>query len=210
VAEARVREAEAAVRLSDEQMRKRTILSPADGLIVKRQAEPGQSVVPGSLLLTLSLMDRTEIYVETDENNLRKLQVGQNAVVVAPAYQDQSLKAILMQIGPEVDHKRGVVGLRLRPEKLPSWVQPDMTMDANIEVARFHNAISVPITALLEQEGAAYVMEIQEGRAQRRPVKVLGRNTAWVALEGTDAEWQVVLRAAEVKPNQSVRPQETR
>lgn len=210
VAEARVREAEASVRLWDEQLQKRTILSPADGLIVKRQVEPGQSVVPGNLLLTLALMDRMEIYVETDENNLRKLRVGQKALVVAPAYQDQSLKATLTQIGPEIDNKRGVIGLRLLPESLPAWVQPDMTMDANIEVARFHDAMSVPITALLEQEGDSFVMEVRGGRAQRRPVRVLGRNAEWVALEGVDPGALVVVQATEVQPNQSVRAKEIR
>lgn len=210
VAEARVREAEASVRLWDEQLQKRTILSPADGLIVKRQVEPGQSVVPGNLLLTLALMDRMEIYVETDENNLRKLRVGQKALVVAPAYQDQSLKATLTQIGPEIDNKRGVIGLRLLPESLPAWVQPDMTMDANIEVARFHDAMSVPITALLEQEGDSFVMEVRGGRAQRRPVRVLGRNAEWVALEGVDPGALVVVQATEVQPNQFVRAKEIR
>jgi HlyD family secretion protein len=210
VAEARVREAEASVRLWDEQLQKRTILSPADGLIVKRQVEPGQSVVPGNVLLTLSLMDRMEIYVETDENNLRKLRIGQKALVVAPSYQDQSLRATLTQIGPEVDNKRGVIGLRLLPESLPAWVQPDMTMDANIEVARFHDAMSVPITALLEQEGDSFVMEVRGGRAQRRPVRVLGRNAEWVALEGVDPGVLVVVQATEVQPNQSVRVKEIR
>ena len=210
VAEARVREAEATLRLWEEQLGKRTIVSPADGLILKRKVEPGQSVVPGNALLLLSLTDRTEVYVETDENNLRKLRVGQKATVVAPSYQDAPFGATLDQIGPEVDNQRGVVGLRLRPDSLPDYARPDMTVDVNIEVARFPDALSVPATALLEQNGKAFVFEVKQERAEIRPVKVLGKGADRVAIDGIGAEVLVVARAAEARPGKRVRPREVR
>jgi len=210
VAEARVREAEAAVRLAEEQLRKRTIQAPGNGLIVKRQAEPGQSVVPGNVLLTLAQMDKTEIYVETDENNLRKLKAGQKATVVAPAYQDCPFSARLVQIGPEVDQRRGVVGLRLRPEALPDYARPDMTMDANIEVARFPDALSVPVSSVLEQDGEAWVLEVLQERVQRKPVNILGRSAERMALGGLNTDSIIVARAADARPGQSVRPREVR
>ncbi len=205
VAQARVREAEAAIRLGEERLRQRTVSAPGNGLIIKRQVEPGQSVVPGNALLTLSHMDRTEIYVETDENNLRKLRTGQNALVAAPAYQDRPFKAILVQIGPDVDNKRGVVGLRLQPESLPDFVRPDMTMDVNIEVARFPNAWSLPLSSILERDGSAYVLEVENGRTADKRVKVLGRSGEWVALEGLAEGSRVVARAVEAKAGQKVR-----
>jgi HlyD family secretion protein len=208
VAEARVREAEAAVRLTEERLRQRMIRAPSDGLIIKRQVEPGQSVVPGNALLVLSHMDHTEIYVETDENNLRKLRPGQQALVVAPSYQDRPFRATLVQIGPDVDHKRGIVGLKLRPESLPDYARPDMTMDVNIEVARFPEALSLPATSVLEIDGASCVLEVQEGRTINRQVTILGRSADWVAIAGISAESHVVVRASETKPGQSVRPKE--
>jgi HlyD family secretion protein len=208
VAEARVREAEAAVRLAEEQLRKRTIRAPSNGLIVKRQAEPGQSVVPGNVLLTLAQMDKTEIYVETDENNLRKLSVGQKATIVAPAYQAHPFTGRLVQIGPEVDQRRGVVGLRLRPEALPDYARPDMTMDANIEVAHFPDALSLPVSSVMEQDGTAWVLEVRQVRAQRKPVTILGRSAEWIAVGDLEADSLIVARAADARPGQSVRPRE--
>lgn len=210
VAEARVREAEAAVRLAEEQLGKKTIQAPGNGLIVKRQAEPGQSVVPGNVLLTLAQMDKTEIYVETDENNLRKLRVGQKATIVAPAYQDRPFTACLAQIGPEVDQRRGVVGLRLRPEALPDYARPDMTMDANIEVSRLPDALSLPVSSVLEQDGAAWVLEVRHDHAQRKPVTILGRSAERIAVAGLQLDSVVVARAADASPGQSVRPREVR
>ena len=208
VDEAKVREAEATLRLWQEQLRKRTIVSPADGLILKRKVEPGQSVMPGSALLVLSLMDRTEVYVETDENNLRKLRIGQKAIVIAPSYQDRPFRATLTQISPEVDNQRGVIGLRLQPDFLPDFARPDMTLDVNIEVARFRDALSLPATALMEGDGKAYVFEVKQDRAETHPVTVLGRGSDRVAVDGVGPEALVVARAAEVKPGAKVRPKE--
>ncbi len=209
VAEARIREVQAGVRLAEEQLRKRTILSPGNGLIVRRQVEPGQSVVPGNVLLTIALMDKMEIYVETDENNLRKLRAGQKAIIAAPAYQDYPFDAVLVQIGPEVDHRRGVVGLRLKPVELPDYARLDMTMDANIEVARFPDGLSLPVSSVLEQDGSAWVLEIRQGRAERKPVTVLGRSADWVAVSGIHPDSVVIARAADARPGQPVIPKTT-
>jgi HlyD family secretion protein len=208
VAQAKVREAEAAIKLGEERLRQRTVAAPANGLIIKRQLEPGQSVVPGNALLTIAYMDRTEIYVETDENNLRKLRTGQNALVAAPAYQDRPFCAVLTQIGPDVDHKRGVVGLRLQPEALPDFVRPDMTMDVNIEVARFSNVWSLPLSSILEQEGLAHVLVVENGNAVSKKVTLLGKSGDWAALEGLAESSRVVIRATEIKAGQKVRERE--
>jgi len=208
VAEAKVREAEAMLRLTEEQLRKRTIFSPGDGLILKRKVEPGQSVMPGSALLVVAFMDRTEVYVETDENNLRKLRVGQKAIVIAPSYQDRPFHATLTQIGPEVDNQRGVIGLRLQPDSLPDFARPDLTLDVNIEVARFRDALSLPATALMEEEKKAYVFEIRNDRAEVHIVTVLGKGADRVAIDGIRPEALVVARAAEVKPGSRLRAKE--
>jgi HlyD family secretion protein len=210
VAEARVRESEATLRLWQEQLRKRTIVSPADGLLLKRKVEPGQSVIPGSSLLVLSMMDKTEVYVETDENNLRKLQTGQKAVVVAPSFPDRPFQAVLTQINPDVDHARGVVGLRLRPESLPDFARPDMTLDVNIEVARIRDALSVPSTALLERDGKAYVLEVRGDLVVSAPVIVLGKGESRIAVSEIRPDALIVTRAAETKAGAVVRPKEVR
>ena len=210
VAEARLREKEAAVRLSTRELQNRRILAPFEGLIVKRKVEPGQSVLPGSGILTLADMRNLEIYVETDENNLPKLRVGQKAVVIPPAYRDRSFSAQLFQIGPEVDPARGVVGLRFRPETLPDYVRLDMTVDVNVETARYPLALTLPASGLIEENGRSYVFLVKNHRAERREIQVLAKGPQWVALEGLDLNSQVIARATEVKPGQKIRPVKSR
>ncbi|MBN1458288.1 MAG: efflux RND transporter periplasmic adaptor subunit [Armatimonadetes bacterium] len=210
VAEARLREAENALRLAEENLSKRIVRAPITGLITFRQVEPGQSVTPSQRLLTVADMGRTEVYVETDENNLGKLSTSQRAVLISPAYLDEPFEGTLTQIGPEVDYDRGVVGLRITPESLPEFARPDMTVDVNVEVARLGDALAVPETALIETDVHSYVMVAEDGVARRREVRILGRSTEYVAVKGISEDARVVLRATEVEDDQSIRPLRTR
>jgi HlyD family secretion protein len=208
VAEARLREAQAALRVAERDMAKRLIRAPFGGLVVRRRVEPGQSVVAGQALFILADMSRTELRVETDENNLARLAVRQPATVVAPAYRNEPFAAVLRQIGPEVDPQRGVVELRLDPAALPDWARPDMTVDVSIEVARIPAALTVPVTSLVERDGKTFVALVVDGRVRLEAVRVVGRNPEWAAVEGLAAEARVIRRAAEVADGQRVRARE--
>jgi HlyD family secretion protein len=206
LAEARLREAEAAVLVAEQDVERRTIRAPMPGLVLRRAVEPGQSVTPGGALLQLADLGVTEIYVETDENNLDRLRVGQQATVITPAFRDQPFSASLIQIGPEVDSGRGVVGLRFTPDRLPDYARPDMTVDVSIEVARLPRALSLPATALLQRDGRWHVLTVTGDTVREQAVRVLARGTEWIAVEGLPADAAVVLRGTEAAAGDTVRP----
>ncbi|HAH85848.1 MAG TPA: hypothetical protein DCL60_00585 [Armatimonadetes bacterium] len=204
VARARLSEAQASLKTAEDEAAKAKIYAPFAGIVVKRNADPGGSVLPGQLLFTVADMSRTEIVVETDESNLPKLSVGQPATIIAPAYQNRPFKAALVRIGPQVNFQRGVVQLRLRPVQLPSYARPDMTVDVNIEVARIPNALALPASAVLQPEENPYVFVVEDGRARRRNVRVRALSTDWAAVEGISPDSAVILQGTEVRPGQRV------
>ncbi len=205
-AAARLRETEALLSFTREQIGKRSINAPFGGMVLRRQVEPGDAVTAGQALVTVAEMERTEIYVETDENNLARLRVGQPALVIAPAFAAKPFSAELVRIGPNVDAERGVVGVRLKPGPLPDYVLPNMTVDVNIEVGRHTNALALPTSSLLEQDGQPAVMAVREQRLVRKPVTVIGRNTHWAAVAGLSEDARVLLRAALLPEGKRVRP----
>ena len=207
VANARLKEKEAVVAQVEKDLAKRIIRSPHDGIVLQRMAEPGQSVVPGTTLLVVAASGETEIYVETDENNLSKLQTGQPAYAIAPSYRERPFTARLIQIGPGVDYERGTVGLRLKPESLPDYARLNMTVDVNIEVMRIPSAVSVPISSLLEIGGTNFVYVVDNSRTQMLPVKIKGKGAIRAAVEGLSIDKPVVVHANSVKNGQKIRSQ---
>ncbi len=185
---------------------KREVRAPFSGVVVERMVEPGTSVSAATAWFSVAEMATTEIYVETDENNLGRLKVGQVAIAVAPAYPDRPFAARLTQVGPNVDSARGVVGLRLIADKLPDFVLPNMTIDVNIEVRATRAAWALPASAVSMQGGAPKVLALGPGgRLEARPVSILGRNPEWVAIKDIDAQTRVLKEVRDGRTGQRVR-----
>ncbi len=184
---------------------KREVRAPFDGVIIERMVEPGTSVSAISGWFSIAEMSTTEIYVETDENNLGKLAVGQSAIAIAPAYADKPFPARLTQVGPNVDSDRGVVGLRLQAGELPAFILPNMTVDVNIEVRRTEKALALPTSAVLSGGPRPQVLALMNGRLAPVDVTVLGRNPEWVAVDGLAADQPVLRVARSGRPGQRAR-----
>ncbi len=198
-ASARVDEAAANLKVARTQLDNATVAAPFAGLVVRVQAKPGQSVSPGQSLLTLASMDDAEYYVETDEDNLDRLKVGQPAVVFFPSRPNEHFQGTVRQIGPEIDTERGVVGVHVKPKSLPKDAFPGLTVDVNIEVANFKDTLAVPVTSVLRDGKQAYVLVVDDGRAQRQKVEVLASGQNFAAVRGLDKGTRVVENAASVE-----------
>lgn len=207
VARARVREAAAETGRVRPEFGRREVRAPFDGVIVQRLVEPGTSVGSSTVWFAVAEMDRVELYVETDENNLGKLAIGQSAIAVAPAYPDKPFNAKLIQIGPNVDTDRGVVGLRLTAESVPAFTLPNMTVDVNVEVRRTPSRSALPASSVGAGAGAAPFVLLRgaDGQLVSAPVQVLGRNPEWVAVSGLPEGARVLRNVREGKAGQRVR-----
>jgi HlyD family secretion protein len=205
-ARARLEEAQAEVAKVRPEFGKREVRAPFDGVVIERLVQPGTAVTASTGWFSVAEMSTTEIYVETDENNLGRLKVGQPALAVAPAYPDSPFKARLTQVGPNVDSERGVVGLRLTAESLPAFILPNMTIDVNIEVRRSGQALALPSSAVSLQGSPHVVAVVTGGRLEMRPVTILGRNPEWVAVQGLDDGSAVLREVRSAAPGDRIRP----
>ncbi len=205
VAQSQINEARSGLRGAEIELAKRVIRSPISGLVVTRSVEPGQSVNPGQALLAVADMSTSRIIVETDETNLPRLRVGQTAVLIPPAFPNRSFRGAISKIGPQVEEERGVVNVEIRPAAVPAYARPDMTVDANIEVARVGAALTVPISSVVTLEGRPTVMAVRRGEVVAVPVRVLARGRNAAAVEGVEPDADIVVRGAAVSPGQRVR-----
>ena len=205
IARSQLQQAQAALRQSEVALSKRIIASPISGLVVERDADPGESISPGQVLLTIADMTSSKVVVETDETNLPRLRVGQPSVLIPPAYPNRSFRGVISRIGPEVDEERGIVNIEIRPTVVPDYARPDMTVDANIEVARTSDALTVPISSVVNRDERTMVMVVRNDRVVGVPVRVLARGEQVAAVEGVQPDADVVVRGAAVTPGQRIR-----
>lgn len=211
VAEATRAQAEAALRVAEARAELARVVAPVDGVILRRNVEPGDVVNPGRPMLVLLREGPVVLSITPDERNLADLRVGQSAVASAEAFPDRPFDARVSFLAPAVDPQRGTVEVRLEVPSPPDFLRPAMTVSVEVEVGRHASVLTVPSEALRDAATATpWVMVVgADGRTARRNVTLGLRGVRVVEVRaGLDADARVLPpdAAAGVTVGQRVRP----
>jgi RND family efflux transporter MFP subunit len=162
--------AEKNLRLREEQLSFTEMHSPYDGLVVRRDRDPGVVVVPGSSIL--QLIDTREIWISAwvDETAIAELAVGQPARVVFRSEPDHSYPGEVARLGREVDKETREFLVDVRVQKLPVNWAIGQRAEVFIETGRKPGAVAIPQKFLLWREGKPGVFVNDHGRARWRNI----------------------------------------
>ncbi len=131
-AQARLKNAEAALTAAKASLEDLELRAPFDGTVAKLDIRVGESAVPvtgstSALAPAVTLADFSQLIVETDnltEIEVVKISKGQEVSIVADALPDEELKGVVDFIGEVYEEKRGDVTYTVKitlpqvPEKL--------------------------------------------------------------------------------------------
>lgn len=189
-------------------LEKAQVRSQVNGIILTRNAEPGDLVQPGRVLLEIARSGATEILVPIDERNLGVLRLGQTAVCLTDAYANQTFRARVSFIAPTVDPQRGTVDIRLTVDPVPDYLRQDMTVTVNIETGKRQNAIAIPNDALYNQQGDAADILLVKNHAIQHGSVALGLK-GLVMTEATSGvepgDWVVAMPAGNTSSPSSLK-----
>ena len=201
-------QARATLQMAQAKLAYTTIRAPWDGVLIARDVERGDVVQPGKVLMVLSPAGETQIVLQIDERNLSRLQLSQKALASADAYPNERFSAEVVFINPGVDAQRGTVEVKLAVRNPPAYLKQDMTVSADIEVARRTGALALPADAVHDLTGnAPWVLVVRNGVAQRQAVRIGARGEGAVEVLDGLAEGEPVVPATlgTVKAGQRVR-----
>jgi HlyD family secretion protein len=151
---AQISEAKWKLSIDQTNLAKAVIRSPINGVVLKRQVEPGQTVAASlqtPVLFTIAEnLAQMEVQVDVDEADVAEVKVGQPASFTVDGYPRRTFSAVVKQVryGPET--VQGVVTYKtlLAVDNSDLALRPGMTATANITVKRIANVILVPNLAL--------------------------------------------------------------
>lgn len=180
LARARIAQARANLASAEARLDTLVLVAPADGVVLTRAAEPGDTAQVGRALLTMARAGATRIVATVDEKNLRWLAPGQKASALADAFPGRPIEAALTWVAPSVDLQRGTVEVWLEVARPPEFLKPDMTVSVEMVVARRDSALVLPAWAIRDAEtganpgtsSGAHVLLMRDGRALHQPVKL--------------------------------------
>lgn len=151
---AEVAAAEADLRLAEINLAKASIVSPIDGVVLKRGVDPGQFVATSLqapvLFVIAEDLHRMEVLVDVDEAEVGKVRVGQTVMFGVDAYPDRKFPAEVRDIRFGSEVVQGVVTYKavLSIDNSDLSIRPGMTATAQILVQEVENALLVPNAAL--------------------------------------------------------------
>ena len=206
LAQANLSQAKAGSELAHARLRYAQISAPSSGTLISRNVEPGDVVQAGKVLMVLSPTGTTELVVQIDEKHLSQLKIGQAATASADAYSKEQFPAVLSYINTGVDAQRGSVTVKLQVPQAPSYLQQDMTVSLNIEVAKRSQAILLATEAVRDIEKSAWVLQIVNGKAVRQPIQIGLRGPGYCeVLKGLQPNDVVIRDPAGIADNARVR-----
>jgi RND family efflux transporter MFP subunit len=165
--------AEKNLQLRREQLAFTELRSPYDGLIVRRDRDPGVVIVPGSSIL--QLIDTHELWISAwiDETAMASLAVGQPARVVFRAEPDRDYPGQVARLGQETDRETREFLVDTRVQQLPANWAVGQRAEVYIETGQKFDVVTIPQKFLLWRDGKPGVFVHENGCAQWRNI-ILG------------------------------------
>ena len=144
--------AERAMQQTD--ITKTRILSPVNGIVLKRDAEPGQTVassLQAPVLFTLAEdLARMQLEADIDEADIGSVKPGQKATFTVDAYPGQSFPAVIetIEYSPEITDNVVTYKAVLTVDNRELLLRPGMTATAQIVTQEVPDALAIPNAAL--------------------------------------------------------------
>jgi HlyD family secretion protein len=180
---ANVKVAAAMLAEAEARLARTRVVAPADGTVLTRRAEVGQTANPGGdALFRLASGGEIEMRGQVAEQDMAVLTVGQQAAVhlVGSA---QPFAGRVRLLGAVIDpqSRLGDIRIALKPD---SALRPGAFARGSVSVSKAERPI-LPQTAVLSDSKGAYVFVIDSGnRVVRRNVQVGGTISAGIIITG--------------------------
>jgi RND family efflux transporter MFP subunit len=187
----------AAAQLAEAQARlaRTEVRAPADGLLLTRSVEVGQTVAAGSdALFRMAEGNEVELRGQVSEQDLPLLKVGQG-VRVKLTGSTQTYEGKVRLLGAVIDPQTrlGMVRIALKPD--PN-LRPGAFARAEVLVNNAEGVV-LPQTAVLTDDKGSYVLVVSaDHKVQRRPVRVAGITANGVAVSGILDDKDLVVSTA--------------
>ncbi len=154
------------------------LVSPVDGVIVSRDAEPGTTVVAGQAVLRLVAPESLWVRARIDQSRAQGLQEGQRASIVLRSAPDTAMPGrvarVELQSDPVTEERVVAVSFDQAPARLYLGELAEVTIQLRAETG----VLVVPSAAIAREGSQSGVWQAVGGRARFKPVDVGGESEA--------------------------------
>ena len=181
-----------------------TIRAPMTGTVLALNADPGQTIDPSTVLMTIADLGQLTVETDVDEAYATQLRADMPAVLQLTG-ETATREGRVSHVSQRVDAATGGLAVKLVFDE-PVTAPVGLTVTANIVIDRRDAALTVPRTAVVTGDGRPAVLVVSDGIARLRPVTVIDWPAArLIVTEGLVPGDALILDATGIADGQSVR-----
>src|ERR1043166_3234621 len=169
--------------------------SPIDGIVVERNATVGASVGTDANLFKIIDLSRVWIDANVFEKDLQQVRPGQEVKLTVTAFPGTTFSGRVILINSVVDPDSRTVRVRTEVSNPDGRLKPDMFANVQIVTALNRTAISIPQSAVLNDEGKSVVFVAEgDGYKKRQVQPGIQNNDRVEIIDGLTAGDKVVVK----------------
>ena len=215
--------AESNIMLARDALSNMTIRAPFAGMVVTKNAQPGEMISPISAgggftrtgICTIIDNDSLEIEVDVNEAYIQRVSAGQRVSAVLDAYPDWRISAEVIAIIPTADRQKATVRVRIGFLERGDRILRDMGVKVSFlgsenpaETTPEVQGVMIPGASLRSDEAGDFVWLLRDGVVERRSVDLGGpRDRPQILIRTGLAAGDSVVRTSEapLSPGQAVK-----
>lgn len=183
----------AATSVAEAQANFLKLVSPSDGVVIKRDGEIGQFIPVNQSVFWIAGSSDLRISADVDEEDISLVAIGQKVLVRADAFPGKIFNAIVKSITPKGDPATRSYRVRIEfTEKTPLKI--GMTAEANIIVLEKEAVILIPISCLDKDT----IWKFKDGKMLQQKITIGAKALKQVEIiNGVSLEDDIVLNPAQ-------------
>lgn len=164
------------------------------GVVSAREIKVGTQMKVGDTAFRITNTDKLVAYMTIPQTELAKFSVGHEATVRVDAMPEFAFHATVERISPTIDTRTGTFRATASIDNVDGALAPGMFARFTIAYDRHADALVIPFAATIQEDGVTVVYVVNEGTAERRPVRTgIVSDGKVEILSGLDANDLVVL-----------------
>ncbi len=174
VQKAAVNAAQASVAAAEALYAQTTIVAPVSGTITAQNANLGETVIPGTPLVSMITDGKYQVSAQIPEIDVGKIKVGDTVDITLIAYPDVTFAATVTTVDPAASMNSGIAsyGIKVTFLNNDQRLKPGLSANLRIITKTKSAALLVPTSAIITNGSQEFVYVKNTKNVARTPVTV--------------------------------------
>ena len=156
--ETKLKQAESQMQMSKNNLDKCNLYAPTNGIVGKRNIEPGQSAISSFAPIELVKIETVSIKISVPENEIGKIKKGMAATFTISALENKKFEGTIDHVGVVADQFSRTYEVKIAVKNSDLEMKPGMVCDVILNTSMEKELVVVPNSAVSKDtEGNSFV-----------------------------------------------------